>query len=401
MTADRARGDDNPQTRRFLALYALAWAGGTIAYAPFLTLLLPLKVVALNQSESVSWLATLAFAGAIMASLANVAFGWFSDRTGGRRAWIVAGLVASTLALPATGLATSLPALIAAICAWQVALNMMLAPLAAWAGDTVPDAQKGLLGGLISFAPAFGAISGAFVTWPGIATGDARLLIVAALVVAFVSPVLLFGRPVDQPQLMRDDGEARKATGRGEMVGAMWFARLLVQISEAALFAFLLVWLRRIDPRLGESEVAWLFGLVLASSVPLALGFGGWADRRGRPIVPLIGCALVASIGLILMGLADSLFAAIVGYVVFGVSGAVFLALHSAQTLRILPRPGSRGRDLGIFNLTNTVPSLVMPGVVIALVPRFGFSGMFLVLALLALSGAALLVVVMRKLRAA
>jgi hypothetical protein len=30
--------------RRFLLLYALAWAGAAIAYVPFLTILLPVKV---------------------------------------------------------------------------------------------------------------------------------------------------------------------------------------------------------------------------------------------------------------------------------------------------------------------------------------------------------------------
>ena len=392
-----ARGGDR-QSRQFLALYALAWAGGSIAYTPFLTLLLPLKVVALNEAESVAWLATLAFTGAIMASLANIGFGWLSDVAGGRRIWIALGLAASTIALPLAGFADGLTQLVAAICLWQVALNLMLAPLAAWAGDTVPDAQKGLLGGLISFAPAFGALSGAFVTWPGFASGEARLLLVAGLVVVCVAPVLLFGRPVPQPQLMNDQPAASRSRPTGT-VGAMWIARLMVQISEAALFAFLLLWLRSIDPDLRESEVAWLFGIVLASSVPLALFFGNWADRRGKPILPLIACALFAATGLVTMSMSQSLQNAMAGYVVFGVAGGVFLALHSAQTLRILPRPGRRGRDLGFFNLTNTVPSLIMPGVVIALVPRFGFSGMFMALALLALSGAALLIFVMRRLR--
>ena len=35
------------QSRRFLALYALAAAGGAVAYVPFLTILLPVQVQAL------------------------------------------------------------------------------------------------------------------------------------------------------------------------------------------------------------------------------------------------------------------------------------------------------------------------------------------------------------------
>ena len=45
--------------------------------------------------------------------------------------------------------------------------------------------------------------------------------------------------------------------------------------------------------------------------------------------------------------------AAMAGFAVFSLASAVFLALHSAQTLRVLSRPERRGRDLGLFNLTN------------------------------------------------
>ncbi|MFK9227165.1 hypothetical protein ACJEJD_24835, partial [Escherichia coli] len=59
--------------------------------------------------------------------------------------------------------------------------------------------------------------------------------------------------------------------------------------------------------------------------------------------------------------------------------------------LRVLPRSDRRGRDLGLFNLTNTVPSLIMPWLTLALVPHFGFSGLFLFLSGLALLAGMLL----------
>jgi hypothetical protein len=72
--------------------------------------------------------------------------------------------------------------------------------------------------------------------------------------------------------------------------------------------------------------------------------------------------------------------------------------LHSGQTLRVLPTPRHRGRDLGIFNLTNTVPSLIMPWLTLALVPSFGFAGLFALLALLAFTSAMILTVLPRNL---
>ncbi len=46
---------------------------------------------------------------------------------------------------------------------------------------------------------------------------------------------------------------------------------------------------------------------------------------------------------------------------------------------------------MGIFNLTNTVPSLIMPGLTLALVPRYGFDLLFLLLAVLAMLASLLL----------
>ena len=62
----------------FLVALALAAAGGAVAYVPFLTVLLPLKVNELAASENIQSLAYITFAGAIFASIANIGFGWAS-----------------------------------------------------------------------------------------------------------------------------------------------------------------------------------------------------------------------------------------------------------------------------------------------------------------------------------
>lgn len=389
------------QSSRFLYLYALAAAGGAVAYVPFLTILLPVRVSTLAGDDAVSVLAYAAFAGATAASLANIAFGWLSDRSGDRRPWIVAGLVLSCLLLLSVRTATSVPVLIAVIVLWQICLNMMLAPLAAWAGDLVPDSQKGLLGGLLSFAPALGALSGALVTLPAMASPDERLGLVAAMVVGLVVPALLFGAPRPMPQLMArrepEEADERKAAAGGTAVARMWLARLLVQIAEAMLFAYLLLWFRSIEPGYSDNDTATLLFIVLGIGVPLALLTGRWSDLADRPIAPLAVGAGIAAVGLLIMALAPTLTLAIAGYVVFGLASTVFLALHSSQTLRVLTRPRTRGRDLGLFNLTNTVPSLIMPWFALALVPAFGFAALFLLLSGLALLACVLLLSISRR----
>ena len=372
----------------FLLVLALAAAGGAVAYVPFLTILLPVRVTELTGGEDVAALSYATFGGAVVASLANIGFGWLSDRTGRRRIWIAAGLILSCSLLVTVGRAENIWQLVGLVMLWQVGLNLMLAPLAAWAGDCVPDAQKGLLGGLFAFAPALGAISGAFVTIPGLADGGERLMLVALIVAAMVVPALVLGKGRALPHLVaplvtREPEEVDRFRQKSA-IGGMWFARLLVQVSEAALFAFLLFWLRSLSPGFSESNAARLFSVVLIIAVPIALLAGRWSDRKDRPMLPLAILAGLSSCGLVTMAVADTLTGALVGYVFFGIVSMAFLSLHSSQTLRVLPRPQHRGRDLGFFNLTNTVPSLIIPGLTLTMVPVFGFSSLFLLLAALA-----------------
>lgn len=390
-----------PRIERFILVYALAWAGGAIAYTPFLTLLLPERITDLvGPTRAVDWLSAIAFCGAVAASAAHIAFGYASDITRNRRGWIAAGLVLSSALLAIFPSVTGFWPTIGLIVLWQFGLNMMLAPLAALAGDVVPDARKGLLGGALSFAPALGAASGALVTWPGIAATDARPAVVAGLVIVCLAPVLLIRLPRSADEAAGDgpagnagDANPADADARSRsraVVVRMWLARLSLQVAEAALFAFLYLWFRAIDPSLGASGTAIVFGAVLVISTPVALSVGRWADRHGRPLAPLSACAAVSAIGLLAMALSRGTVPAIAAYGLFGIASSVFLALHSAQTLRILPRPDRRGRDLGYFNLTNTTPSLVMPALALALIPAFGFAGLFATLAALAALAAVL-----------
>lgn len=382
----------------FLAFFALAVAGGAVAYVPLLTILLPQRIADLQGNEDVAVLAQVTFLGAVMASLANIAVGWLSDRSRVRRPWIIGGLIASNLLLIAIEEARSVSEIVALVMVWQVALNLMLSPLMAWAGDCFPDVQKGTLGGTLALAPALGAAAGSFVTYAGLVDPGARLVVVAGLVSALVLPAVLLGMGRVRPELMVPvvtDSSAKPR--RDSIVVRMWAARLLVQVAEGGMFAFLLFWLRSIAPDFPENAAANVFSMVLVCSVPLSLWLGRWTDRRARPVRPLAGSAVLCAVGMLVMAGAQTLGQAIAGYVLFGLSAAIFLALHTSQTLRVLPAPQHRGRDLGLFNLTNTVPGMVMPWVTVLLVPRFGYSWLFVLYAALSLASAALLVVSLRR----
>lgn len=376
----------SPSPRRFLLLFALAWSGGNVAYAPLLTLLLPERVSALVGAADVWWLSVIGGAGALAASGGNLAFGWLSDRWGGRRVWSASGLAATLALLLPIARAADGPALLLAVVAWQLGLNMLLAPLAAWAADRVPDAQRGLLGGVFALAPTVGAGVGMIVVLPGLGGFGARLLIVAGIALALCAPLLLFGRSrrVASATAMRAPERTRRD------LAIVWGARLTVQTAQGSLFAFLYYILRSLPGSVSLTEVSGLFTLVLLLSVPVTLGLAALADSGARRGFMLSATCIAMPVGLCALAVAPDRATAFVAYGVFGLAAASFLALQSGYAMLLLPSPGRYGRDLGLLNLANTLPNLAAPVLALMLVDGGDFHRLLFACAALTMLAAAL-----------
>lgn len=385
------------QPTRFLLLYALASAGGFVAYVPFLTLLLPVKMAAAAGDARIEWLATATLLGAIAASVGNVGFGWASDVTRSRSPWIAAGLVVTIMTYAVMHAVSSPPMIVAAMVAWQLALNMLLSPLAALAADQVPDRQKGLLGGLLGAGPPVGALAGVVVTLSAFDSEAGQIGLICGLVATMVVPVLVFGNMGGRIVAQMPPPQAAERRLRRIDLALMWVARLLVQIAGSTLFGFLFYYFQSLPGEpVSSATVARASGATLIAAVPLALIIGRASDRLGARRPFLIGTAIVMTIGLAVMAGASRLPVAITGYALFGCGCAIFLALHSVYAMQMLPSARHRGRDLGLFNLTNTIPSVLSPLLALTLVPRHGFGGLMLVMAGLVVAAAILTAMVRR-----
>lgn len=385
----------------YLALYALAYAGGAVLYVPLLTLLLPLKAELVHPADKLALLGLATVAGAVAASVSNIVVGHLSDRGlqrgGGRRPWVGAGLALTLLALAGVWASQSAAQLIGAVVAFQVVLNILLAPLVALAADEVPDAQKGLLGGLIGAAYPFGALAAVAVTAPSGLNEGVQLVLVGGAGALAILPFLLL-RPSPAPIVVAQSGQPVGKVGNLVLVS---LSRLLVQTASLILFAFFLFYFQSVehhDPSMTSralaARIAWLPGLAAVLTVPLALGLGQMSDRTGSRRPVLVGAAAVAVVGLALMAAFPEWRLAASGYLLFSCSSGVFLALQTAYAMQILTSPAHRGRDLGFLNLANTVPSILGPVLTLAVVTAGGFRPLMMVLAAItALAGALMILV--------
>jgi MFS family permease len=217
------------------------------------------------------------------------------------------------------------------------------------------------------------------------------LSIVCALIVALTAP-LLFLKPSDTPrpltQQRRDPVQLRLD------FGLLWLARLIVQVAGAVLFAFLLFYFKQLPEAVSQSQVALLSAVTLTIAFPVTIGMGRLSDRLGRRKPFLVAAVISAALGLLVMASKADNSVAMIGYALFECSIAIFLSLHSAYAMQVLPSPSRRGRDMGVLNLTNTFPSLIAPLLAVWLVPGHGFVLLFCVLAgLMALASVCLLLV--------
>ncbi len=366
--------------RRFLFLFALANAGGFVAYVPFLTLVFPMKIEALAGASRIEWLGAATLVGALSASLGNLAFGWASDCFGSRRAWAATGFILTPACYVLLHLATSWSEILVAMVAYQLALNMMIAPLAAWAADVVPDRDKGLLGGLLAGGPAAGAMAGVLVTLPAVSNEAMQLTIICLMIAALAGPLIVLGAPERREPARQADPLRLRAYFD---FGLLWASRLLVQIAGAALFTFLLYFFQSHPVPASQFQIAVLSAATLLVAFPATLILGRISDRIGPRKPFLLGAVAMAALGLLIMAWQEQLAVAMIGYAIFGCATASFLALHSAFSMQLLPSPTRHGRDLGVLNLTNTLPNLIAPALAIWLVPGRGFALLLTVLAAL------------------
>lgn len=378
---------------RYFILYGLAVAAGVVSYAPFLTLLLPIKIEALAD-DKIHWLSMATLLGAVVASLTNIGAGWLSDialRRGiGRRRWMMLGLVATLMSYAVLWLCQTPVAVVAGVVAFQAAVNLMLAPLAALIVDETPDHQKGLAAGIAASVYPMGLLAGVVVTASPAFTEGVQFAMIGVAVAAGLTPFMLLRSKTPAPT-PAPTPEPRPVS---RQLGRVWLARLFIQVAGNILFAYLYFYFETVtggaEPSKFTGRVAAVSAMAAVIGAPLTLLAGRLSDLAGKRRPFLAGSAALATGALFLMAASSGWAAAAVGFALFTVGANVFLAVSSAYIMQRLPSADHRGRDMGVLNLTNTLPALIAPAMALIVANEHDFGPLLLLLALLAVIATAI-----------
>lgn len=138
------------RTSLVLAAYLVLFLAAFIGLAPLFQIVAPLHAAALDARGKTEILSRAMVWGAITAAVANIAMGAISDRTrsrfGRRRPWIALGAVLTVLSYVGIWRSSTPGEFVWALVGFQLAFNVLMAPLSAVFADRVPILLKYGLG---------------------------------------------------------------------------------------------------------------------------------------------------------------------------------------------------------------------------------------------------------------
>jgi len=357
-----------------MAALWLAQLAGCLTFVPLFALLLPRRIVAIAGADAPRVLAVVLCVGAACASLANLAAGHIGDglyaRHGNRRILIAAGMGATALTLAAINLVSGAAGLIVWIVVLQAALNLLLAPLTAVLADHVPDHSRGTVAAWLGLALPLAGLGTTALARLFPTDSDAAFIALGGLVFAGCLPLVLawpFERAGTPDRASTPTSPAAPAPrGFGNALVVLWLARLLVQAGAAFVLNYYFLALSQWHSVRAASALVGNLALVATASVVMVVPiFGQWSDRRVNRVPLLVLAALGLTVSVLLLGHGWPLVALAGIWSLFHCSLAAYLAIDAALVASWLDRQPTRGRVLGYMNLSNTLPTLIVPGVIL------------------------------------
>lgn len=390
---------------RFIALYALAWAGVWAALLPPILVGLGLRMRAIDPDGASGSLSLIISVGAIVAMIANPVFGHLSDRTtsrfGMRRPWLIGGALAGAVGLAIVACAASVGQAALGWCLTQLGYNAELAVLLAILPDQVPASRRGLVSGVSGMGLPVGMVGGTYLVWAIGGSTIATFLVPAAI--AIVTAAWLAAELPDRrrgaaaPQLL---GAPEPISATGDRPAQyrdfawLWASRFLLFMAIAVLLTYQAYFL------IGELGVPaddvprWIFLATFVHSAALMVAsyYGGSrSDVAGQRKTFLFAAGLIYALGLLDIVSASTLGWFLAGRVLTGFGEGMYSAAGIALAADVMPgRETDAGRNLGILNMAAALPQSLAPAIapLILLASGNSYMPLFVIAALFSVAAA-------------
>lgn len=360
--------------RRTIALVLIAAAG---MYIMMLTLstALSLRIASISPDNKEAALSLAVSFGALLQLVGVPLGGALSDRTtsqfGRRRPWVAGMLVIALAGMAIIGSVASIPVIVVAYVIGITAAQVGFSSYAVIPVEGVPDNMRGKVMGLMGMFGALAMSAGSYLA--AALVGVPFFLMTAPVLLAIVCslPLLLM---YSDPAKAKADVPALDIAGLFKNLildprkypdfGWVWLSRFLAGVAMTGLFTYFIYFM--IDglglplPQAGTNA-----GFLSLLSAPVSVLFftvsGWWSDKVGRRKPFVIAAALFMAAALFVGGTAHSFEQFIVAWLLFAVGQAMYLTVDLALCASVLPNAADVGKDMGVFQLALSIPSIIVP----------------------------------------
>ncbi|MCU1581624.1 MAG: hypothetical protein QOK46_571 [Microbacteriaceae bacterium] len=396
-------------TTSLIVYYALGYVGAYVALITPVATTLALKVASLDPQDKVASLGIISAIGAFVALVVNPLAGSLSDHTtsrlGRRRPWIIGGTIGGVVGLATVGFA---PTLFVVAIGWvlaQASFNLVLAALQALLPDQIPLDQRARVSAVLGISQQVSPLVGIGIASAVMALGGGYGL--TFLVPGLVGAALLALLVVRLPDRVLPRGDSgRFSIGefiRGFRVdpaqardfGWTWVGRFFVILGFAVYTSYQVYFITdRLGVRIADVLLLQLVSLLIFTAVLTASAIvaGRLSDRwRRRKIFVYAGVVIVA-FGLATLALTSSIPVFFCAAAIMGAGIGAFFAVDLALVTDVLPdKENAAAKDLGVFNIANTLPQSLAPAIaplILAVGGGGNYTLLFLVAAVFAVLGA-------------
>ncbi|WBT07318.1 MFS transporter [Brevundimonas vesicularis] len=365
------------QTRRtslVLAAYLVLFLAAFIGLAPLFQIVAPLHAAALDARGKTEILSRAMVWGAITAAVANIAMGAISDRTrsrfGRRRPWIALGAVLTVLSYVGIWRSSTPDEFVWALVGFQLAFNVLMAPLSAVFADRVPILLRSTVSAMLGLSYPLAVALGSSLMALGPQYEPGRLALLASILLSAAAFFLIV---FDEPSSERQPIAPSSQTGgsgsllapfRSRNFATVWTGRLLIATGYALVSIYLLYfvsdavgWPGRTPERSHAvlTTVAFVSVVIIASLLAM---FGTRISRR-QPIA--LAGAVALCVATVALAIAPSWTVVVFAFAIYGLGQGAYGSVEMGLMADALPTQDNRGRDMGLNNLAVALPQAMAP----------------------------------------
>lgn len=365
-----------PVSAWFMFVY---WFAQFAAWVGILTPVVVTIAIRVDQiadpAEKAAQLGVILAIGAFGAMVACPIWGAISDRTtariGRRKLWMILGALFLLAGLITMAFSENLLVFGIGWLICQVGSNANQAALNAVMPDVIPEQQRGKMSGFLGLSVTVAFLAGTFITQFTAGNTIAMFIVPWLLIPVAVTLMLVFfkDKPADRASLpkytLAEFGRTFWVNPIKNPDFAWAFASRLLVFLGTAFFSTYQVYFLLDHLKVDGSQIASFvfFSTFITAIITVIVSIaGGWLSDRFRRRKPFVlGAALVAGVGLLVIGTSTTFEQFIVGAAIVSLGQGLYYAVDIALVVAVLPNEKDAAKDMGVFQIANSLPQSLAP----------------------------------------